>query len=257
MDPVADDRGHGLSVSKSKTGFPYRVALAGGWIDQPWVSKICPGAMVVASIHPTVEFQDRSGMATSSRKVALELWGGRIPEGDPVRMAKLLFGAENPPGAAYVSGSQDHIGLLVPGISRLYYAGKYWPDEIESSRDPETCRWLERVLQLIPLKPRPPDFDPLEEKSLDPTWIKRLGESGELCFRSILSRDVAGLGESLTLSLKAWRQILPRTVPDSTLRELERYKDSPGGTSSGAGGGYLLLASDRPIEGAFRIKIRR
>jgi hypothetical protein len=257
MDPVADGREYRINVSKPATGFPYRVALAGGWIDQPWVSKICPGAMVVVSIHPTVDFQGRAGMATSSRKVALELWGGRIPEGDPIRMAQLLFGAENPPGAAYVSGSQDHIGLLVPGISRLYYAGKYWPDEIESTRDPETCRWLERVLQLVPLKPRPPEYNPLEKKNLDPRWIRRLGESGELCFRSILNHDVAALGESLTRGLQAWSHILPRTVPDSTLRELERYKNHPGGTFSGAGGGYLLLASSRSIKGAFRIKIRR
>jgi hypothetical protein len=52
-----------------------RVCLAGGWIDQPWVSEIHPGSVVVAQIWPTIEFNDRSGMATSSRKVGIELWG--------------------------------------------------------------------------------------------------------------------------------------------------------------------------------------
>ena len=42
-----------------------------------------------------------------------------------------------------------------------------------------------------------------------------------------------------------------------TVQELERYKDSSGGASSGAWSGYLLLVSECPIEGAFRIKIRR
>lgn len=236
--------------------FPYRIALAGGWIDQPWVSEVCAGSMVVASLHPTIDFHDRSGMATSSRKVAIELWGDRLPEGDPERMAKLLFGAENPPGTDYVSGSQDHIGLLVPGISRLYYAGKYWPEKIESTRDKQTCEWLEAVLHLIPLEPRLPGYDPLVVKNLEYKWAKQLGESGELCYTSILNHDVKGLGKSLIQSLEAWQNILPKTVLDSTLNEIKHYSAHPGATFSGAGGGYIIVASDEEIEGATKIKIR-
>lgn len=239
------------------TGFPYRIALAGGWIDQPWVSRICAGSMVVVSIHPTIPFNDRSGMATSSRRIARELWGGRLPEGDPIRMARLLFGAENPPGVPYVSGSQDHIGLLVPGISRLSYAGDYWPREIVSTRDEETCRWLEDVLQVVPMKPRPQGYDPLEETNLDPRWIKQLGESGDLCYRSILAHDLDGLGASLTQSLEAWSRILPRTTPQAALQEMSAFSDAAGATFSGAGGGYLLVASAGAAQGALRVKIRR
>jgi cytidyltransferase-like protein len=105
------------SASKRELKFPYRVCLAGGWVDQPWVSEVHPGSVVVAQLWPTIDFNDRSGMATSSRQVAIELWGDESPSGDPVRNAQLLFGAENPPGSAYISGTQDHIGLLVPGIS--------------------------------------------------------------------------------------------------------------------------------------------
>ena len=124
------------SASKREIQFPYRVCIAGGWMDQPWVSEIYPGSVIVAQIWPTIDFNDRSGMATSSRKIALELWKGKVPEGDPVRNARLLFGAENPPGSNYISGSQDHIGLLAPGINRLYYDGDYWPSRIESCIDP-------------------------------------------------------------------------------------------------------------------------
>ena len=109
--------------------FPYRLCLAGGWIDQPWVSKMHPGSVVVAQIWPTMEFNDRSGLATSSRKTGIQIWGDRYPDGDHELNAKLLFGAENPPGKMYISGSQDHIGLLYPGINRLYYNGGYWPAE--------------------------------------------------------------------------------------------------------------------------------
>ena len=56
--------------------------------------------------------------------------------------AKLLFGAENPPGSKYISGSQDQIGLLNPGGSRLYYNGEFWPEQIDSTADKEICDWL-------------------------------------------------------------------------------------------------------------------
>ena len=59
------------SGTKKEMRFPYRLCLAGGWIDQPWVSEIHPGSVVVAQIWPTMDFNDRSGLATSSRKIAI------------------------------------------------------------------------------------------------------------------------------------------------------------------------------------------
>src|SRR5512146_1414005 len=64
---------------------PYRLALAGGWIDQPFVSSLDPeppGSMVVVSLEPTVRFMDRSGMATGTRATARALWGDRLPDRD-------------------------------------------------------------------------------------------------------------------------------------------------------------------------------
>jgi len=97
------------SSIKKELQFPYRLCIAGGWVDQPWVSEIYPGSVVVAQLWPTIEFNDRSGMATSSRKVAIEIWGNQYPNGDPKKNAQLLFGAENPPGTKHFSGSQDHL----------------------------------------------------------------------------------------------------------------------------------------------------
>ncbi len=105
------------SSIKKELQFPYRICLAGGWLDQPWVSEIYPGSVVVAQLFPTVEFNDRAGMATSSRKIAIDIWGNQYPDGDSLKNARILFGAENPPGSKYISGSQDQIGLLNPGIS--------------------------------------------------------------------------------------------------------------------------------------------
>jgi len=35
---------------------PYRIDIAGTWIDQPYVSEHYPGSAIVASIEPTTEF---------------------------------------------------------------------------------------------------------------------------------------------------------------------------------------------------------
>ena len=64
---------------------PYRLALAGGWIDQPFASQLNPeppGSMVVVCLEPIFRFMDRRGMATSICQVAMKIWGGRLPESD-------------------------------------------------------------------------------------------------------------------------------------------------------------------------------
>jgi cytidyltransferase-like protein len=243
---------------KREMRFPYRVCIAGGWMDQPWVSEVYPGSVVVAQLWPTIEFNERSGMATSSRNIAIDLWQGRIPDGDPVKNAKLLFGAENPPFAKYVSGSQDQIGLLVPGISRLYYNGGFWPEEINNSIDPVICEWLSEVLHFVPVDPRPSGYDPIAIKNLEKAFVKELADSGNLCFDSILKKDVVGLGKSMTQSFLAWKKILPNTVPDWVMKEMEtKYLPFyPGAITSGSGGGYIVVASDKEIEGAVKVKIK-
>ncbi len=75
---------------------PYRISLAGGWIDQPWVSSVCPGSMVVAAIEPTHNFDGRSGLATSTRDRIAGVWGDDPPD-DPECMARALFAVDNPP----------------------------------------------------------------------------------------------------------------------------------------------------------------
>ncbi|MBN1408977.1 MAG: adenylyltransferase/cytidyltransferase family protein [Calditrichaceae bacterium] len=246
------------SSIKKDLKFPYRICIAGGWMDQPWVSSIYPGSVVVAQLWPTIEFNDRSGMATSSRKIAVDIWGDRYPDGDPLSNAKLLFGAENPPGSKYVSGSQDQIGLLNPGISRLFYNGDYWPEQIDSNTDKEICKWLSTVLHLIPLKPRPVGYDPIMEKHLTKENIKQLGDAGELCWQSIIRKDVAGLGESMTQSFLAWKKILPLTVPDKLMKAMKTKYISKydGAITSGSGGGYVVAASEKEIPGAIKIKVR-
>lgn len=246
------------SMTKKEMRFPYRLCLAGGWIDQPWVSKINPGSVVVTQLWPTLDFNGRSGLATSSREFGLKIWGDRYPKGDPIENAKILFGAENPPGREYVSGSQDQLGLLLPGINRLYYDGGYWPEKIDSTVNKDICDWLSDVIYMVKLEPRPDGYNPLKEMHLEKSAVRLLGEAGERCWESILNRDVIGLGKSMTDTLISWRKILPLTVPDVIMKEMEKkyFNNYPGAVTSGAGGGYAVVASEKEIEGALKIKVR-
>jgi len=246
------------SGTKRNMKFPYRLCLAGGWIDQPWVSEIYPGSVVVAQIWPTMDFNDRSGLATSSRKVGIQIWGDRYPEGDFQQNAKLLFGAENPPGKKYISGSQDHIGLLYPGVNRLYYNGGYWPERVDSTTRNDICDWLSNILHLVPLEPRPDGYDPLKDMHLEKSIIRELGESGDLCWDAIINKDVSKLGKALTATLLSWKKILPLTVPDWVMSEMETkyFPNYPGAITSGSGGGYVIVVSEKEIEGAIKIRVR-
>ena len=76
---------------RTECRIPFRIDLAGGWLDQPFVSKHFPGPVLTISIEPTLEFNDRSGMASSTRRKAIELWKTDIPPGDPEMLAKMLF----------------------------------------------------------------------------------------------------------------------------------------------------------------------
>ena len=246
------------SETKREMRFPYRLCLAGGWIDQPWVSKIYPGSVVVAQIWPTIDFNGRSGLATSSRDFGIKIWGDRYPDGNPLENAKILFGAENPPGTQYVAGSQDHLGLLLPGINELKYNGEYWPYKIQSSVDKDTCDWLSDVIHLVPLKPRPDGYDPLKELHLEKPFIRDLGDAGERCWESILKKDISGLGKAMSDTLISWKKILPLTVPDDIMKDMETnyFTNYPGAITSGCGGGYVIVVSEKEVPGAVKIRIR-
>ena len=146
---------------------PYRMAFAGGWIDQPFVSRhnpAPPGSMVVVGLKPAFRFMHRAGMATGTRRVALRLWNGGLPERDPRGLVKDLYAEENA-HRPEPSGSQDMIGLIYPGVNRLDYdadfEGGIFPRHIESSCDSEVACWLEKVIHVLPVAPRPDGYSPL------------------------------------------------------------------------------------------------
>lgn len=255
-------------VTEAIGRLPYRMALAGGWIDQPFLSKLNstpPGSMVVVGLEPTCRFMERAGMATSTRRVAEKLWNGVLPNRDPMELVRELYEAENN-GNARPSGSQDMAGLILPGVSRLDYdyefEGGLFPARFESCNDPDVGRWLEEVLYVLPVTQRQDGYSPLGEQHLNAEWVRRLSESGKTCFDAIIAKDIEKLGASLNESMKCWEALLPHTVSHplvtvDLLGLLVFYQSRYAGAMySGCGGGYLYVASEEPVPGAFKVKIR-
>ena len=256
------------SITSVVGAIPYRMALAGGWIDQPFVSSLNPsppGAMVVVGLEPTFRFMDRSGMATGTRKVAFELWDGVLPDRASAELVHELYAAENR-GKREPSGSQDMIGLIYPGVNRLDYdaahEGGIFPCHIESNNDPAVARWLESVIHVLPIAPRPEGYNPLGEQHLDPAWIERLGQTGKACFSAIVNRDLTALGQSMNACMACWAALLPHTVRHPTITVdlpaiLAWYQARYAGAMySGCGGGYLYVVSSEPVPGAFKVNAR-
>ena len=238
---------------------PYRIDLAGGWLDQPYVSKFYPGTVITICVEPDYEFNDRSGMSTSSRNKAIELWQTDIPEGDKVKLAKTLFCFENPPGTKYVSGSQDSLGITMPGLNRYFYDNDYWPSKIESRLDDDLLKWIEQRIWMIPLYPRKSDFDVLADTRIDERGAKALSLAAEELWNSLMKKDARTAGEAFTRSFEAQISMFPYMVNAEILNQLEQYKKNALGwkISGAGGGGYLILFSETPIEKAIQIRIRR
>jgi glycerol-3-phosphate cytidylyltransferase-like family protein len=260
LQPVT--RGHFGVHSTSglqQTQIPYRIDLAGGWLDQPFVGKLAPGPVLTISIEPTFEFTERSGMATSSRKRAIELWHTELPHGDREKIARILFSYENPPGTTQFSGSQDAIGIVFPALNRLDYVGDYWPDCITSNNDERILEWLQQHLYLVTLGPRQTDYDVLTKTQITAEGAKALAQAADQCWRAILQRDLKVFGRCFRESFRAQVAMFPRMVDDSIRATIARYQAKALGwkLSGAGGGGYLILVSEAVIADAIKIKIRR
>jgi len=69
---------------------------------------------------------------------------------------------------------------------------------------------------------------------------------------------VAGLGKAVKNTFLSWKKILPLTVPDWIMNEMETkyFPNYAGAITSGSGGGYVIVVSEKAVGNAFKIKIR-
>ncbi len=244
---------------RQECNIPYRIDLAGGWLDQPYVSKHHGGPVLTISIEPDYDFNNRGGMSTSSRKAAIEMWHVDIPEGDRETLAKMLFRFENHPGSPYVSGSQDAIGIVMPGLNRLNYDGDYWPTNIESVKDDDVLDFIEKNLWLIPLAPRDQKYDVLAQTDINAENAAALSQAADSCWNALLARDIDKWGAACTQSFEAQVKMFPNMVSEHVSKAINEYKEQVKGykITGAGGGGYLVLINDKPIDKAIQIRIRR
>ncbi len=238
---------------------PFRIDLAGGWLDQPFVSKYYPGPVLTISIEPTMEFNNRSGMSSSTRNKAIELWRTEIPTGDREKLAKVLFTYENPPGTEIIAGSQDALGIVLPCLNKLSYNGGYWPEKIESITDEATISWIEQHLFLVTLGPRHSGYSVLDNTSIGEAGAKALADAAIECWDAIQAKDVQAFGKAMTAAFEAQISMFPNMVNEDILSQIESYKSKVAGwkLSGAGGGGYLVFVADKPLENAIQVKIRR
>lgn len=244
---------------RKENRIPFRLDLAGGWLDQPFVSSLSPGPVITLCIEPDYAFNSRSGMASSTRAAATELWEFRIPEPDTLKAAKTLFAYENPPGTLEIAGSQDAIGIVFTGLNKLSYSGNYWPDAIEQVQDIEILQFLQNHLYLVALEPRAENYSVLNNTYLEQAYASALALAAEQCWNSILQQDLAGAGKAMTDSFKAQLSMFPNMGNEEIFSLIRRYEnDCYGYKLSGAGGGgYLILLADKKPDKALQIRIRR
>ena len=257
--PFAGLAERSTTALRKQDTLPYRIDLAGGWLDQPYVSQYYPGAVVTISLEPTHEFNERSGMASSTRRHMRELWGVKIPPGDYEKLAKILFCYDNPPGTRVISGSQDAIGLVFPGLAYSYYENGYWPTRIEHRLDEPLLRFVENALYLIPLGPRYADFDVLADTVIDRDRAKALADAADAHWAAILDQDLTAFGRSMRQGFEAQIAMFPHMMNVQVAALIDQYRSRALGwkLSGAGGGGYLILVSDQPIPGALRVVARR
>lgn len=244
---------------RKETQIPYRIDLAGTWIDQPYVSKYNPGWAITASIEPTIEFNERSGMATSTRKKAIELWNDHLPMENPEKLAKILFRYDNDPGTKDVSGSQDSIGITMPGINRFYYQKeKYWPSKFETITDHSIIKWLEERLYMVTLWPRPVDFVVLENTNITGVNVKKLTAAAEMAWEGLNKKNIQTFSKGFSASFNAQVKMFPKMLNDRISRVIDSHRDRALAwkLSGAGGGGYLIFISEVDIPNAIKVKVR-
>ena len=136
--------------------------------------------------------------------------------GNPEKQAKILFCYDNPPGTTEISGAQDTIGIVYPGLALSYYEGEYWPSRIESMQDELMLQFVEQALYLIPMGPRESGYSVLSDTNITRDGAKALADATEGCWDAILAQDI-----------KCVRSLLPCLVRRAD-RDVPAYDDADG-----------------------------
>ncbi len=265
LERVPDDGMEARSTTSLRTNvkssLPYRIDLAGTWIDQPYVSEYGDGWAITVSIEPTIEFMERGGMSTSTRNAARKIWPYELPDYNEEMLARLLFCFENDPeNEGHVSGAQDAIGICMSGLTRHHYDGRYWPDKIEQCHDEKVLSWLESHLCLVPMFPRRKGLSVVEGKDITRAKVKDLTDAASRCWDAIMAMDLEATAKAYRDSFDAQVAMFPAMMQPGVSEYIDAWK-AKGALAwkmcGAGGGGYLALLVDEVPQDAIPIKIRR
>lgn len=266
LERVPDAGLEARSTTSLRTGvkshLPYRIDIAGTWIDQPYVSEFGSGWAITASIEPTIEFMERGGMSTSTRNAAKKIWPYELPNYNEEMLARLLFCFENDPeNKGHISGAQDAIGICMSGLNRHFYDAHYWPARIESCHDEATLSWLEQHIVLVPMFPRRPGCSVVDGKDINAEKVAALTGAADRCWDAIMRRDLNDFAQAYRDSFEAQIAMFPAMIQPGVEEHIERWRPyALAWKMLGAGGGgYLGLVVDEIPDSpeVIRIKIRR
>lgn len=230
-------------LKKSPCRIPFRLDLAGTWIDQPYVNCFAPGWAITISLEPTFEPRERCGLSTSTRNAIKKIWPYNLPNMNPEMLARLVFCFENDPERSdgIISGAQDSIGICVPGLCRHYYNNRFWPEKIETCYDEDVLQWLENHLVMIPMDPREPGCSVVNGKDINETNVKTLASAADRCWTAIINKDLQTFASAYMDSFNAQTAMFPAMIQGCVQSYIEKYKNlvlaykMPGA----GGGGYL------------------
>ena len=151
------------------------------------------------------------------------------------------------------------MGIVLPCLNKLNYSGDYWPEKIESVYDEDIINWIEHHLFLVTLGPRHSSYSVLDNTNITEAGAKALAVAAEDCWSAVLAKDVEAFGKAFTASFDAQISMFPHMVNEDILAQIDVYKNKVAGwkLSGAGGGGYLIFVSDKPLENAIQIKIRR
>jgi len=248
-----EEKGAGTS-----SNIPTRVDLAGTWIDQPYVSRYCPGWAITMSVMPTFEIRNFCGLSTSTRKAIQRIWPVNLPKMDPETLARLVFCFENDPERqnGFVSGAQDAIGICVPGLCRHYYNDHYWPEKIEICSEASVLWWLEQHLCLVPLEPRRLGCSVVEGRDITEPKVRALASAADRCWEAIMAKDLTAFAAAYHDSFEAQVAMFPGMVEPTIIApegnqkmsvkpEIGKWSAEEGvlalKLTGAGGGGYLAL----------------
>lgn len=243
-----------------KCHIPYRVDLAGTWIDQPYVSEHGAGWALTISIEPNYDFIERGGMSTSTRNAAKKVWPYELPNYNEEMLARLLFCFENDPeNKGHVSGAQDAIGICMSGLNRHYYDGHYWPSRIESCHDEDILSWLENHLCLVEMFPRRPGCSVVENKDINPRKVRNLTEAADRCWDAIMAKDLTAFASAFMDSFNAQVAMFPGMMQPGVQEHIDQRKGKALAWKmlGAGGGGHLALVVEEIPEDTIKIRIRR